>query len=169
MSDDQICVGAIGGAFGVQGEVRIKSFTSDPLAIQDYGPLTTQDGSLEFEVELQREIKNGFAARLSGVSTKEEADALKGARLFVSRDRLPDLPDDEFYHSDLMGLEVFDTGGAPLGKVKAVHNHGATDLLELIIPGQSETVLIPFTLEAVPTIDLKAGRIVADPPDGILE
>ncbi|WP_300435056.1 ribosome maturation factor RimM [uncultured Mameliella sp.] len=166
---DTICVGAIAGAFGVHGEVRLKSFTSDPLAVADYAPLSTEDGTRLFEVEITREINNGFAAHLSGVRTKEEADALKGTRLYAPRDRLPNLPDDEYYHADLIGLPVFDSGGVELGKVRAVQNHGATDLLELQVPGKSSTVLLPFTLAAVPTVDLTAGRIVADPPEGLFD
>ena len=169
MSEDRICVGAIAGAFGVKGEVRLKSFTADPLAVADYGPLSLEDGSGSFEVEITREIKNGFAANVSGIRTKEEADAMKGTRLFAPRDRLPQLPDDEFYHADLIGLSVYDTGGALLGEVAAVHNHGATDLLELRLPGQSKTVLLPFTMANVPTVDLTSGRIVADPPEGLFE
>ena len=102
------------------------------------------------------------------MNRKEEADALRGVRLFVPRDRLPSLPDDEFYHTDLIGMEVFDTGGTLLGKVNAVHNNGATDLLELRVRGQKQTVLLPFTQAVVPTVDLSAGRIVADPPDGLI-
>ncbi|MBW4980982.1 ribosome maturation factor RimM [Mameliella sp. CS4] len=166
---DTICVGAIAGAFGVHGEVRLKSFTSDPLAVADYAPLSTEDGTRLFEIEITREINNGFAAHLSGVRTKEEADALKGTRLYAPRDRLPNLPDDEYYHADLIGLPVFDSGGVELGKVRAVQNHGATDLLELQVPGKSSTVLLPFTLAAVPTVDLTAGRIVADPPEGLFD
>lgn len=166
--EDQICVGAIAGAFGVQGEVRLKSFTTDPLAIADYTPLTGDNGA-QYDLTITREVKQGFAARMSGIATKEQADALKGVRLFAPRDRLPSLPDDEYYHADLIGLEVFDTGGAALGRVKAVHNHGAADLLELLRPGQSRTVLLPFTLACVPTVDLAAGRIVADPPEGLLD
>ncbi|WP_037372073.1 ribosome maturation factor RimM [Salipiger mucosus] len=166
---DRICVGAIAGAYGVQGEVRLKSFTADPEAIADYVPLTDEDGTRSFEVQIVRPIKSGFAARLSEVRTKEDADALKGVRLFAPRDRLPALPDDEFYHADLIGLAVHDTGGALLGHVAAVHNHGATDLLELRLPGSSRTVLLPFTHAAVPTVDLTAGRIVADPPEGLME
>jgi 16S rRNA processing protein RimM len=165
---DKICVGAIAGAFGVQGEVRIKSFTAIPHEIADYSPLTSEDGR-SFEFELTREVKNGFAAIVTGVTTKEEADALKGVQLYIERERLPNLPDDEYYHSDLMGLEVFDTGGALLGTVKAVMNHGASDLLELFVPGKSATVLLPFTLAVVPTVDLTAKRIVADPPDGLFD
>jgi 16S rRNA processing protein RimM len=162
-----ICVGAIAGAFGVRGEVRLKSFTADAEAIANYAPLTTEDGSREFDVVITRSIKNGLAVRLSGVVTKEEADALKGVQLFAPRDRLPDLPEDEFYHTDLIGLEVRDTGGTVLGRVKSVQNNGSDDLLEIHGPGLKTTVLLPFTKAAVPTVDIAAGRIVADPPEGL--
>ncbi|OSQ53130.1 ribosome maturation factor RimM [Marivita geojedonensis] len=164
---DKVCVGAIAGAFGVRGEVRLKSFTAIPEDIANYAPLETEDGSRSFSVKITRQIKNGLAARLSGVTSKEEADALRGMQLFVPRDRLPSLPDDEFYHADLIGLEVTDTGGALLGKVMAVINNGADDLLELRAPGQKQTVLLPFTKAVVPTVDLAQGRIVADPPEGL--
>ncbi|ETW13421.1 16S rRNA-processing protein RimM [Roseivivax marinus] len=170
MNDDsRICVGAIGGAFGVHGEVRLKSFTSEPEAIADYAPLTSEDGSRSFDVQIVREIAQGFAVRLSGVRTKEDADALKGVQLYAPRARLPQLPDDEFYHADLIGLEVRDTGGALLGRVRAVQNNGADDLLEVTVPGSSATVLLPFTQAAVPTVDLTKGRIVADPPMGLFD
>lgn len=166
---ERICVGVIGGAFGVNGEARIKSFTADPEAIAHYAPLETEDGSRTFEIQITRPVKQGFAARLSGVRSKVDADALKGVQLFVPRDRLPQLPDDEFYHADLIGLPVHDTGGALLGTVRAVLNHGASDLLEIAVPGDTRTVLLPFTREAVPTVDLAAERIVADPPEGIFD
>ncbi|WP_299791029.1 ribosome maturation factor RimM [uncultured Marivita sp.] len=164
---DKVCVGAIAGAFGVRGEVRLKSFTAIPEDIASYAPLETEDGARSFTVRITRQIKNGLAARLSGVSTKEAADDLRGTQLFVPRDRLPSLPDDEFYHADLIGLEVTDTGGVSLGKVLAVINNGADDLLELSAPGQKQTVLLPFTKAVVPTVDLTQGRIVADPPEGL--
>ena len=167
MSDDLLCVGTIAGAFGVRGEVRLKSFTSAPHAIADLAPLVREDGVQEFDVVITGQTKNGLTARMSGIVSKEEADAKKGTKLFVPRSRLPDLPDDEYYYSDLEGLEVFDTGGAPLGQVKSVHNHGASDLLEIKLPNSNATVLLPFTNAAVPTVDLKLGRIVADPPLGI--
>ncbi|WP_072244658.1 ribosome maturation factor RimM [Roseibaca calidilacus] len=166
---DRVCVGAVAGAYGVRGEVRLKSFCADPEAIGSYGPLWSEDGARSFEVTLGAPVAQGFAARLGGVTTREQADALRGIRLFVDRDRLPSLPDDEFYHADLIGLEVFDTGGASLGRVKAVLNHGASDLLEVVSPGQKGAVLLPFTRVIVPTVDLAAGRIVADPPEGLLE
>ena len=135
MSETRIIVGAIAGAFGVHGEVRLKSFCADPEAIGDYSPLTSEDGARTFELTLTRAIKNGFTARIGGVDTKEEADALKGVTLFADRDQLPSLPDDEFYHADLIGLSVLDTGGTVLGTVRNVLNHGAGDLLEVTGPG----------------------------------
>ncbi|QHQ35752.1 ribosome maturation factor RimM [Algicella marina] len=158
-----ICVGAIGGAFGVQGEVRLKSFCADPEAIADYAPLTSEDGTHSFTVKITRQIKNGLAARMSGISTKEQADALKGTRLYAPRERLPALPDDEFYHTDLIGLDVFDTGGTKLGRIRSVYDHGAGDILE-IHTNSGKPLLLPFTREAVPTVDLATRRIIADPP-----
>lgn len=164
---DLVCVGAVAGAFGVRGEVRLKSFCAVPEDIETYSPLSTEDGSQSYSVRLTGAIKNGYSARLGGVATKEQADTLKGVRLYAPRDRLPSLPDDEYYHADLIGLEVLDTGGAVLGKVRSVLNHGAGDLLEIQAPGTASTVLLPFTLTAVPTVDLAAGRIIADPPEGL--
>lgn len=167
MSGKRVCVGALAGAFGVRGEVRLKSYCADPEAIEGYAPLFTEGGERSFTVRIVRPIPNGFAARLSGVETREEAEALKGTRLFADRDRLPGLPDDEFYHADLIGLSVLDTGGAALGTVIAVHNHGAGDILEVRQGNGTATVLLPFTKEAVPTVDLASGRIIADPPAGL--
>ncbi|MEM9060004.1 MAG: ribosome maturation factor RimM [Pseudomonadota bacterium] len=154
-----ICVGAVAGAFGVRGEARIKSFCADPAAIADYVPLGTEDGR-SFDLRITREVKGGFAARLSGVPTREAAEALKGTRLYAPRDRLPALPDDEFYHADLIGLSVVDTGGAELGQVRAVHDFGAGDVLD--IAGGARALMLPFTRAVVPTVDLSAGTLVAD-------
>ena len=162
-----VCVGAIAGAYGVRGEVRLKSFTAEAEAIADYAPLLTEDGETSYSVTITRPIKNGLAARLSGVSTKEEADALRGTQLYVPRDRFPEPEEDEYYHADLVGLEVRDTGGTVLGRIKSVQNHGATDLLEIHGPGLKATILLPFTREAVPTVDLTSGRIIVDPPEGL--
>lgn len=167
MSSERICVGAITGAFGVAGEVRLKSFCADPTAIADYGPLYTEDGSRSFVVRLTRPVAGGLGARVTGIKTKEEADALRGTELFVDRTRLPSLPDDEFYHSDLIGLQAVDTGGVMLGSVVAVHNHGAGDILEITGPGRKTALMLPFTMAAVPTVDLAAGRVVVDLPEGL--
>ena len=164
---DRVCVGAIAGSFGVKGEVRLKSFCTDPEAIATYGPLFTEDGSRSFEVTLTRAVANGIGVRLSGVLTKEQADALKGTSLFVARDKLPAIGDDEFYYADLIGMDVHDTGGAPVGKVHAVHNHGAGDLLEILGPGMKTALLLPFTRAMVPTVDLAARRVIIDLPEGL--
>lgn len=164
---DRICVGSVAGAFGVQGEVRLKSFCSDPEAIAAYGPLFTEDGSRSFTVKLTRGVAGGLAARLSGVTTKEQADALRGTALFADRSRLPRLPDDEFYHTDLIGLAVFDTGGQRIGAIRAVHNHGAGDLLEIDATGRKQPLLLPFTMANVPTVDLHSGKVIADLPEGL--
>ena len=163
-----ICVGALAGAFGVRGEVRLKSFTSNPDDIENYAPLFTENGGRSFEIVITGRLKNGFAARLSGVVKKEQADDLKGTKLFVPRDRLPSLQEDEFYYSDLIGMIVYDTGGNEIGKVQAVLNHGAGDLLEIHGANLKMSVIIPFTKEVVPTVDIVSRRIVTDPPDGLL-
>ena len=168
MGEARVCVGAIAGAFGVRGEVRLKSFTAEPEAIGSYGPLTTEDGARSFEVTITRPVKAGFAARLKGVTSKEAADSLRGTRLYVDRSCLPLLSDDEYYHSDLIGLDVHDTGGKKIGRIKAVHDHGAGDLLDVHGPGLKNGVLLPFTREIIPTVDLAAGKVVADPPEGLL-
>jgi len=167
MGRQHICVGAITGSYGVRGEARIKSFCAEPSAIADYSPLTTEDGLQRYSLRITRPVKGGFAVRLGGVGSKEEADALKGTRLFARRDVLPSLPDDEFYHTDLIGLDVYDTGGRKLGRINAVHDHGAGQLLELTGSGIDGSVLLPFTQNVVPMVDLTAGRIVADPPEGV--
>lgn len=162
MADDRICVGAIAGAFGVHGEVRLKSFCAEPSDIANYAPLTSEDGKRSFTVSLTRPVTGGIGARVSGIATREEAEALKGMTLWAPRAALPSLPDDEFYHADLIGLDVVDTGGQPLGRVRAIYDHGAGDILEIV--GGKDILMLPFTKAIVPTIDLAARRIVADPP-----
>lgn len=165
---DLIPVGAIAGAYGVRGELRVKSYCAVPEDIERYSPLWTENRAKQYALAILRPIKNGFAARIPDVANKEEADALRGTVLYAERDQLPSLPDDEFYYADLIGLDVYDTGGVLLGRVKTVNNHGADDLLEMQLAGSSETVFLPFTKIAVPTVDLASGRIIADPPLGIL-
>lgn len=160
-----IVLGAVTGAFGVRGEVRIKSFCAEPSDIASYGPLT-DDAGRTYTVTLLRPVKGGYAVRLSGVTDKDKADALRGQKLSAARSALPSLPDDEFYYTDLIGLSAVDTGGADLGRIHAVHDHGAGDLLELR-PPKGDTVLVPFTRAIVPTVDLAARRVVIDPPAGL--
>lgn len=164
-----VCVGAIAGAYGVAGEVRLKSFCTRPEAIAEYGPLTSEDGARRFEITALRPAKDGLVARLDGVRDRDAAAALRGTRLHVAREYLPELPDDEFYHADLIGLAVRDGAGAVLGRIRAVMDHGAGDLLEIAPPGGGEPVSLPFTRETVPTVDLAAGVVIADPPPGLFE
>ncbi|WP_372837451.1 ribosome maturation factor RimM [Phaeovulum sp.] len=166
-SPELICVGAIAGAFGVQGEVRLKSFCARPEDIARYAPLYSEDRARTFSVKITRPVTGGFGARLGGIATKEQADALKGATLWAEKSKLPSLPDDEFYHADLIGLEVVDTGGQRLGEVRAVHNHGAGDILEVFVPGARSALLLPFTRAIVPTVDLATRRIVVNPPEEV--
>lgn len=169
MADDRIIVGSLSGAFGVHGDVRLKSFCATPEAIADYTPLTRADGQTITTIVVKGMTKGALIARIDGVTTKEEADALRGMDLFALRDQLPSLPDDEFYHADLMGLMAYDTGGAELGRVKAVQTNGADDLLEIVAPALKDSVLVPFTKAIVPTVDLAAGRLIIDPPGGLFE
>ncbi|MBP1805841.1 ribosome maturation factor RimM [Rubellimicrobium aerolatum] len=167
MSDDKIVVGSLAGAFGVRGEVRLKSFCAEPADIAGYVPLRSPDGRAFGSIEILGQTQGALIARVEGIASKEEADALRGVPLLADRARLPALPDDEYYHADLIGLPVHDAGGNRLGTVRAVLNHGAGDILEIARPGGA-TALIPFTLAAVPLVDLAARRIVADPPEGAL-
>lgn len=163
-----ICIGAIMGAFGVKGELRVKSFCANPADLDQYGPLSNEDGSQSYELRITRAVKGGYAARIKNIRYRDQAEALKGTALYVAREKLPSLPDDEFYHTDLIGLTVLDTGGEAVGKIKTILNHGAGDILEISGSTFKAPVLLPFTKAAVPTIDLEAGRIIIDPPDGVL-
>lgn len=162
---DLICIGAISGAFGVTGEVRLKSFCTVPEDIASYGPLFSEDGSRQFRITLTRPVAGGFGARVAGVSSKEAADALRGTSLYVERSKLPALPDDEFYHADLIGLEAVDAGGEVLGKVLAIYNHGAGDIIEISSTRHKSALLLPFTKATVPNVDLAAGRLIVDLPE----
>jgi 16S rRNA processing protein RimM len=167
---ERVCLGAVAGAHGIRGEVRIKAFAQDPLDIGAYGPVTTEDGAQSFEITVLRLHKGMTIARLDGVRDRNAAEALKGVRLYVPRARLP-VPDEEdtWYHADLVGLEALDPGGTRLGAVIAVQDFGAGDLLEIALAGQDRTVLVPFTHDIVPRIDVAAGRLVVDAPRELLD
>jgi 16S rRNA processing protein RimM len=161
---DRICVAQIGAAHGLRGEVRLRSFTEDPMAITAYGPLESEDGTRRFEIEAMRPAKDHFVARLKGVPDRDAAEKLTNLRLFVPRDRLPPIEDDEtFYHADLVGLAAVTPEGAPLGKVTAILNFGAGDLVEIKPESGGEPLMVPFTDAAVPEIDIAQGRIVVVP------
>jgi len=166
---ERVCVGAVVGAFGINGEIRIKSFCSVPKSIGDYDQLTDETGSKKFKLEIIGPIKGGFSARIFGIKYRDQAEDLKGTALYVLRSEMPDLGDDEYYYSDLINLSVFDTGGIKLGKIMSVNDHGAGDFLEIKALGQKNLALLPFTKKSVPTIDLKLGRVVIDPPKGVFD
>ena len=134
-----ICVARIGAAHGVRGAVKLWTFTEDPLAVQAYGPLITKDGSRQFEVATAREAKGHLVATLKGVATREEAERLNGIELYVARDQMPATDDDEYYHADLIGLAAVTAGDAPLGRVIAIHNFGAGDIIEIAPPHGADT------------------------------
>ncbi len=161
-----ICVARIGAAHGVRGAVKLWTFTDDPLAVKRYGPLATRDGARRFEVASAREAKGHLVATLKGVTTREEAERLNGVELYVARDKLPATDDDEYYHADLIGLAAVTTADEPLGRVVAIHNFGAGDIIE-IAPPHGPTLLLPFTNAVVPTVDLAGGRAVIKLPDEI--
>ena len=161
-----VCVARIGAAHGVRGAVRLWTFTEDPLAVKDYGPLMTKDGTRQFEVTHAREAKDHLVVTLKGVASRDDAERLNGLELYVPRDRLPETDDGEYYHTDLIGLAAVTTSEQPLGKVIAIHNFGAGDIIE-IAPPQGATMLLPFTNAVVPSVDLAGGRVVIDLPQEI--
>jgi len=161
-----ICVARIGAAHGVRGAVKLWTFTEDPLAVKHYGPLTTKDGARQFEVTQVREAKDHLVATIRGVDTREDAERLNGIELYIAREKLPDTGDDEYYHADLIGLAAVTTSEEPLGRVAAIHNFGAGDIIE-IAPPHGPTMLLPFTNAVVPTVDLKGGRVVIELPQEI--
>lgn len=164
---DRICVGAIAGAFGVRGEARLKSFTADPRAIANYGPLFTQDGR-SFTLRLTRVGKDELIGFLTGLPTREAVEAMRGQRLYVDRAQLPALAEDEFYHADLIGMEARDLTGAVIGTVALVDDYGGGDFLEIHRKGQ-KPLLVPFTRAVVPHVDLQARVLTIDPPAGLLD
>ena len=162
-----ICIARIGAAHGVRGAVKLWTFTEDPLAVKAYGPLLTKDGARSFEVATAREAKGHLVATLKGIATREDAERLNGLELYVAREKLPATEEDEYYHADLIGLAAVDAASEPIGRVTAIHNFGAGDIIE-IAPAHGATMLLPFTNAVVPSVDLAAGRVVIELPDEIV-
>ncbi len=161
----KVCVARIGAAHGVRGEVKLWSFTEDPMAVANYGPLETEDGTRRFEIESLRPAKDHLVARLKGIGDRDAAAQLRNLELYIPRARLPKIEDaDTFYHADLVGLSAVTPDGEKLGVVAAVHNFGASDVIEIKPAAGGEPLLLPFTEAIVPTVDLKARRIVVVPP-----
>lgn len=158
----RICLGAFAGAHGVRGEAKVKAFTQSEHGVADYGPVESEDGGRRFTLKFIRRLKPGLAlVSAPEIRSREDAAALAGTRFFVDRAALPDAGDDEFYIEDLVGLDAEDDRNAPIGRIIAVHNFGAGDVLELeAASGRQGGLLVPFTRAAVPCIDIGARRVV---------
>jgi len=158
-------MGRIGAAHGIKGEVRIQSFTEDPLAIMDYGPLATNKPGLVIEITDARTTTNVLVARIKGFADRNAVEKLNGVELFIDRDLLPEIEDeDDYYHADLIGLDARLEDGSSIGEVIAVPNFGAGDMLEIRDKASGDTRFIPFTKAAVPEVHIAAGYVVVVPP-----
>nr|WP_321455226.1 ribosome maturation factor RimM [uncultured Cohaesibacter sp.] len=164
----KVCIAQFGAAHGVRGEVRIKLFAEDPDALFDYGPLETADGSRQFEFLSARESKTVFVCRIKGLNNRNDVEALTGQRLYVDRDKLPELEEEEFYHSDLIGLDVRLEDGTSIGSIVAIHDFGSGDMLD-VMPKRGKGYYIPFTREVVPELKISEGFVLVNPPEGLLD
>ena len=160
---ERLCIGVVAGVHGVRGALRIKAFTADPADLTSYGALTTEAGQTWRLKGASVDGKGVVTAKIDGVDDRNQAEALKGTKLYIERGALPEAEEDEFYIADLIGLPAESLTGAPLGIIKAVYNFGAGDVVE--VRGDQGEILVPFTLKAVPVVDVKARRVVIDPPE----
>ncbi|MCW8916688.1 MAG: ribosome maturation factor RimM [Magnetovibrio sp.] len=167
-NDDLICVGLIGSARGLKGELRVKSFTADAKALGSYGALTDKNGERAFELKVTGKHKDQLVVRIKGVDDRNAAEALNGLELYMSRDQLPKTDEDEYYLSDLIGLDAELVDGTPFGQVVEADDYGGGPFLEVKAEGQA-AVLVPFTKAAVPVVDIEGKKVVIDPPEGLLE
>jgi 16S rRNA processing protein RimM len=168
MMAERVRVARIGAAHGVRGEVKLWPFTQDPMAVADYGPLETVDGTRRFEIETLRAAKDHLVVRLKGVSDRNAAETLRNTDLFVLRDKLPSIEEeDTYYHADLVGMAAVSPEGVPLGNVTAIHNFGAGDLIEIATTAGGEPLLLPFTETVVPEIDTALRQITIVLPNVI--
>ena len=156
------------GVHGVRGAVRIKPFTAEPGDVAAYGPVSDEQGGRQFALRVTAVRKGVVIANIDGIDDRNAAEALKGVRLYVPRALLP-VPDEEYYHADLIGLRVEREDGALLGEVRALHDFGAGDLIEVIPVGGGNPLVLPFTREAVPVVDIASGRLVVVVPPGLLD
>jgi len=168
MSSRRLCVGVVAGAHGIRGGVRIKSFTAVPADVGAYGPVSDEAAARAFAIKVTGEQKGVVLAKLDGITTRDAAEAMKGMRLYVERERLPAAGPEEFYHADLIGLDCTLAGGAAFGRIAAVWDFGGGDSLEIERP-DGTTIMMPFTHASVPVVDLAARRVVLDPPAGLFE
>lgn len=165
----RICIGVITGARGIKGELRIKPLTAKPQDVAAYGPVETEDGSRQLVLNKVAIAGKGIVARAEGITTRNQAEALKGIRLYVPKAALPEIDEDEYYQADLIGLKVTKQDGTEIGAVVALQDFGAGDLLEIRLHGRKTTVLLPFTAECVPQIDVAGGTVSVDPPEGLFD
>jgi 16S rRNA processing protein RimM len=171
---NRVCLGVVGAPHGVRGAVRIKSFTEEPAAIAGYGALEDEAGARQFKLQVIGAAKGDgmIVAKLAGIADRDRAETLRGLRLYLPRAALPPPGEDEFYYADLIGLAAVLEDGATVGKIIAVHDFGAGDMLEIAREGSvhgGQPVLVPFTRAAVPVVDLAARRVVIDPPEGLID
>jgi 16S rRNA processing protein RimM len=166
---DRVLVGEIGAPQGLKGEVRLRSYTKEPQAIAEYGPLQDETGARSFEIETVRGTPKALIARFKNVPDRDAAAALTGTKLYVLRSRLPAREADEWYYADLIGLAVVDEEGAPLGTVAAIHNFGAGDIVEIRPVEGGPDLLVPFTETTVPKVDIDAGRLTVIVPEGLID
>jgi 16S rRNA processing protein RimM len=164
----RVCVGVVTGPHGVRGAVRIKSFTEEPQDIARYGPLMDESGVRRLELRLFGTAKGVVIAHVVGVEDRDQVEGLRGLRLYLARSALPQIGEEEYYHADLIGLEAVLGDGTAVGRVRAVHDFGAGDTLELARTG-APPVMVPFTRAIVPIVEIAAGRLVLDPPPGLLD
>lgn len=168
VEEKRVCVGVVTGPHGVAGAMRLKSFTAVPEDMARYGPLSDESGRRQFALTLVGAAKGVLIARIAGIADRDQAEALRGLKLYLPRAALPPPAADEYYHADLIGLAAVLADGTAIGHVRAIHDFGAGDVIEIARPA-GPPALVPFTRTAVPLIDLAAGRLVIDPPPGLLD
>lgn len=167
MRNGRVLLGVVAAPHGVRGLVRIKSYTDDPMAVASYGPLSDETGRKKYRVEALSAVKGAVLARIEGVADRTAAEALRGLRLYVERSALPAAGEREWYEADLVGLPAVGRDGRDWGKVIAFHDFGAGPVME-VSGGSRRSLMLPFTDEAVPEIDVEGGKVVVDPPAGLL-
>ncbi|MBL4739695.1 MAG: 16S rRNA processing protein RimM [Sneathiella sp.] len=168
----RLLLGVISGVKGIKGEVKIKTFTGSPEDIVSYGPLENKAATVKYKLSFVGFSKGSPVVRIKGVSDRNQAEALKGTELYVDRDKLPEIEsDDEFYHADLIDLDAVFEDGTKYGKILRLHDFGAGDMLEIVPDGKSDksAILVPFTTEMVPTVDIGAGQVVLNLSDDFFE
>lgn len=163
-SKARVLLGRITGVHGIRGEVVIRTYTGEPAAITDYGPLRDEKNERTFKIRGVRETDKGLIARVEGVADRTAAEKLKGTDLYVAREMLPEAEEGAFYHADLIGLRALSPEGEEIGTVMSVANFGAGDLLEIRLKGSKSTEFVPFTGSVVPNVDLVQGRLTLITP-----